>query len=97
MSEKLLKGLILPTKIVVKEIKVEEKKTSSGILLPETRRNPQTSGTILLTGCGTDKQPMTLKEGLIALFNPSAAQKFILDDEEFLVLDQVNVLFAYSE
>jgi len=94
MKEKLQKGLILPLKILVTEIKEEEKKTESGIIVIEQKKHT-TSGTVVKVGKGTDKIPMSVEPKMTILFNPLTAQRFKIDKEDFLLLDQKDVLFAF--
>jgi co-chaperonin GroES (HSP10) len=89
-------GRILPTKILVKELKpeTEEKKTATGIILPNlNKRNPQTSGEVVLVGEGTVNFPMPVKVGDTVYFTPLAGQKFELNEVEYLILDSTHVLF----
>jgi len=88
-------GSILPTKIIVRETKLEEKKSASGIILPSVGKNPQTSGVVLLVGSGTENLPMYVKSGMTVLYTPLSGQRFTLDDEELVLLDQSSVLFMY--
>lgn len=90
----LQQGFILPSKVVVKEIlPPPEKKTGSGLIIPNlNRKNPQTTGLIVLVGSGVT----VAKEGLKAIFTPLSAQKFIFEDEEYLLLEQSNILFLHS-
>ncbi len=96
MTDKLSKGLILPTKIIVKEHKLEEKVSSGGIIIPKVGKNPQTSGTVLLTGSGTATLPMIVKEGMTVLYTPLSGQRFNLNDEELTLVDQANILFMFN-
>jgi chaperonin GroES len=87
-------GRILPTKVLVKEIKsTEEKKTQSGIIMVSTQRNVPTKGEVLLTGEGTSYLPMTVKEGDTVLFTPLSGQRFTLNDEEVILLDHATLLY----
>jgi len=87
------KGLILPNKILIKENKLEEKKTSTGLILPETRKNPQVSAKVILTGSLVD----TIEEGMTVLYTPLSATRFLIDEEEVAILPETSVLFAYWE
>jgi len=97
MIEKIKQGYVLPNKIVIKEVAETEKKTESGIIVPVLGKNPQTKAKVVLVGTGTPEMPMNIPVGSIILFTPMAAQKFTFEDEEFLLLDQNNVLFWYNE
>jgi len=97
MIENLKKGAILPNKVVVQEIKPEEKKTQGGLILQNMGKNPQIKGVVVLTGDPLADIPMTVKEGMTVLYTPLAAQKFTFEEEDFLLLDQNSVLFMYYE
>jgi chaperonin GroES len=95
----LSKGSVLPSKIIVKEVAPPtEKKTESGLILPQiNKKNPQVSGKVLLTGSGTTQVPMIIKEGQTVLYTPLSGQRFQLEDEELVLLDQANILFFFNE
>ena len=97
MTDKLSKGMILPTKIVVKEQKQEEKVSPAGLVIIAPKKNPQTFGKVLLTGSGTPNLPMIVKEGMTVLYTPLSGQRFLLNDEEFTLVDQANILFMFNE
>jgi len=93
--EKLQAGMILPDKIVCREIKKTETVSASGIVLPNVTRSTQTKGEIVLIGEGTPQVKMVAKVGWTALFAPLAAQKFEYENEEYLLVPQANVLFMF--
>ena len=91
-------GKILPTKILVREIKKTEDETrASGIIIPGTTRakNEPTQGTVIIVGTGTEYQPMPLKEGNTVLFNPLSGQKFTFNNEELILLDSSMILYYW--
>jgi chaperonin GroES len=98
MSEsKLTISSVLPNKIIIREIKLTEKKTESGLILPSVGKNPQTHGVVLLTGSGTESQPMIIKVGQTVVYTPLSGQRFQLDGEELVLLDQSSVILFYTE
>ena len=86
-------GFILSTKIFVKPEEIKEAKSSGGILLPNIRKAPQISGTVIKTGSGTDLVPMVVKEGTTVLFYERSAQPVQIDSQDLLLLDIREVLF----
>jgi len=87
---------ILPTKVLIKEIKEERKETKSGIVLVEQKRNPTTKGTVVMVGDGTPSLPMVAKVGMTVLFNSMSPVRFDLDEDEYLLLDHAHILFLYQ-
>ena len=83
---------ILPTKVLVKEIKKGETKTTSGLILPDMKRNPTTKGTIVMVG----SESMVAKVGMTVLFNSMSPVRFDLDEDEYLLLDHAHILFLYQ-
>ena len=83
---------ILPTKVLIKEIKEERKETKSGIVLVEQKRNPTTKGTIVMVG----SESMVAKVGMTVLFNSMSPVRFDLDEDEYLLLDHAHILFLYQ-
>lgn len=92
-------GQILPTKILLAEPpKEQEKKTASGIFLPDVGNNrPLTSmATVVLVGEGTLALPTyKIKIGDRVLFSPHAATRVEIEKKEYLLLDIQHVLYVY--
>ena len=97
MENKLSLCSVLPNKIIVSEVKPEEKKTSAGLIIPLPRKNPQTMGKVLLTGSGTEAQPMIIKVGQTVVYTPLAGQRFNLGDEDLILLDQSSIILFFTE
>lgn len=84
-------------KIVVKPI-VEENKTKTGIFIPDTvsKESPQ-RGEVIALGEGRknkkgEKIPFTVKIGDQVLFKKYSPTEFSLDEEEYLILSEDDVL-----
>jgi co-chaperonin GroES (HSP10) len=87
-------GRILPTKILVREIKKEtEEVRPSGIITVSTQKNVPTNGIVLLTGEGTPTLKMPVKEGDTVLFTPLSGQRFSLNGEDLILLETSVILF----
>jgi len=87
----------LGDRVVVKPAEREEK-TKSGIILPDTvtKERPQ-EGIVLAVGEGKRDDngkiiPMTLKEGDKVLFAKYGGTEFKLDDVEYLILAERDIL-----
>ena len=83
--------------IVIEPLPIEEK-TKSGILLPETaeKERPE-QGTVIAVGPGkqTDEGkviPIQVKVGDVVLFTKYAPNEIKVDDKEYLVIKQEDIL-----
>ncbi|MBI4034041.1 MAG: co-chaperone GroES [Candidatus Brennerbacteria bacterium] len=80
------------------EAALEEQKTKSGIVLPETaEKEKPVKGKILAVGPGklTDKgerMPMSVKVGDVVLFKKYGPDEFELDGKKYLVGDEDDIL-----
>lgn len=86
----------LGSRVVVKALEREEM-TKSGLVLPDTAKEKPQEGKVLAVGPGGldkngNKVEMTLKEGDRVLFQKYAGTEFKLDDVEYIVLSQDDVL-----
>jgi len=96
-NKTMIQGNILATKILVRKEEIKETKTSSGIFIPQTRQSPNISGTVVLTGTGTEAVPMVVKEGQTILYYERSAQPVKIGDDELFLLDVREVLFAIED
>ena len=86
----------LGDRVVVKPSDKEEK-TKSGILLPDTAKEKPQEGTVhaVVTGSVLDngtKVPMELKVGDKILYAKYAGNEFKIDDIEYLIVSEKDVL-----
>ncbi len=87
--------------VIIEPIK-EEKKTEGGIVLPETveKEKPQ-KGKVIAIGPGkveNDKlRPMSVKEGDIVLFKKYAPDEFKINDKEYWILSEEDILAILEE
>ena len=86
----------LGSRVVIKALERDEM-TKSGIVLPDTAKEKPQEGKVLAVGPGGldkngNKVEMTLKEGDRVLFQKYAGTEFKLDDEEYIVLSQDDIL-----
>ncbi len=87
----------LGSRVVVKALEREEM-TKSGIVLPDTVKEKPQEGKVLAVGPG-DRHPDTgeriavdLKVGDRVLFQKYSGTEFKLDDEEYIVLNEKDIL-----
>ncbi|GIV96785.1 MAG: 10 kDa chaperonin [Herpetosiphonaceae bacterium] len=92
----------LADRVVVKPVEREEK-TKGGIFLPDTasKERPQ-EGTVVATGEGRiddngKRIPMSVKTGQRVLFAKYAGTEVKLDDEDYLILAEKDILAIIEE
>ncbi|HEY6115392.1 MAG TPA: co-chaperone GroES [Candidatus Dormibacteraeota bacterium] len=90
----------LGDRVVVKPVEREEK-TKSGILLPDTAKEKPQEGIVEAVGTGRildngQKVPMELKVGDKVLYAKYAGNEFKLDDVEYLIVSEKDVLAVVS-
>jgi chaperonin GroES len=83
-------------RIIVKRLE-EERQTASGIVIPDTAKEKPEQGEVIAVGHGRLLQdgttlPLQVKTGEKVLFGKYAEQTVKIDDEEFLVLKEEDVL-----
>jgi chaperonin GroES len=82
--------------IVVQKIE-DEAKTKSGLVLPDDAKERPTTGTVIAIGPGKTNDegvllPMTVKAGDVILFPKYSGHPAKIDAEEFLILEEKEVL-----
>ena len=90
----------LGDRVVVKPVEKEEK-TKSGILLPDTAKEKPQEGIVQAVGTGRildngTKVPMELKVGDKILYAKNAGNEFKLDEVEYLIVSEKDVLAVVS-
>jgi chaperonin GroES len=86
----------LGDRVVLKPVEREEK-TKSGIVLPDTAKEKPQEGIVEAVGTGRildtgTKVPMELKVGDRVLYAKYAGNEFKLDETEYLVISEKDVL-----
>lgn len=87
-----LKGKILAGKILVKPSEAEEK-TKSGIIIPDTAKEKPQHGKVVMVGADKKDEPMEVKVGEMVLYGKYAGQELTIDNEDYLLVSQSDVLF----
>jgi len=90
----------LGDRVVLKPVDKEEK-TKSGILLPDTAKEKPQEGIVQAVGTGRildngTKVPMELKVGDKVLYAKYAGNEFKLDEIEYLIVSEKDVLAVVS-
>lgn len=83
-------------RIIVKRLE-EEKQTASGIVIPDTAKEKPEQGEVIAVGHGRllengSTLPLQVKPGERVLFGKYAGQTVKMEDEEYLVLKEEDVL-----
>jgi chaperonin GroES len=86
----------LGDRVVIKPTPREEM-TKSGIVLPDTAKERPQEGTIIAAGPGRlndegKREPMDVKEGDKVLYARYAGTEFKIDDLEYLIVSQKDIL-----
>lgn len=85
----------LGDRVVIKIVKKEEK-TKGGIVLPDTAKEKPQRGEVVAVGSGEiidgKKVPLEVKVGDQIIFSKYAGTEVKLDDQEYLILKQSDVL-----
>jgi chaperonin GroES len=87
-----LKGKILAGKILIKPSQAEEK-TASGIIIPDTAKEKPQNGKVVMVGADKKDEPMEIKVGDHVLYGKYAGQELTIDEEDYLLISQSDVLF----
>src|SRR5690242_15801284 len=91
----------LADRVVVRP-KQKEEVTKSGLVLPDTARDKPQEGEIVAVGPGRvlddgKRLPMELKVGQSVLYAKYAGTEYKVEDEEYLILREPDVLAVVTE
>lgn len=91
----------LGDRVVVQPIQRDEV-TKSGIVLPDTAKEKPQRGTVVAVGKGRfdedgDRIPMEVSEGDNVLFAKYAGTEFKIDEEEYLILREQDILAIVTD
>jgi len=78
-------------KIIVEPVEAEEK-TTSGIIIPDSAKEKPQKGKVVSVGPGKKDEPMEIKVGDIVLYTKYGGTEINIDDKEYLVMSQSDVL-----
>ena len=86
----------LGDKVVVEREETQEK-TAGGIFIPDAAKDKPSRGTIIAVGTGKllddgTRGPMQVKKGDRVLFTSYAPETIDIDDEEFLLMSESDIL-----
>jgi chaperonin GroES len=76
---------------VLVEPTAAEKKTASGIIIPDTAKEKPLQGTIIAAGNGKIDEPLTVKVGDKVLFGQYAGTEIKLDGKNYLIMREADI------
>ncbi|MGC8866229.1 MAG: co-chaperone GroES [Bacteroidales bacterium] len=77
---------------VVIEPAEAEKKTASGIIIPDTAKEKPQKGTVVAAGPGKKDEPLTLKVGDVVLYGKYAGTEINIDGKDYLIMRESDIL-----
>jgi len=90
----------LGDKVLLKQLESEEK-TKSGIVLPDTAKEKPQQGKVIAVGSGKiiegKKVPLEVKVGDVVLYKKYGPDEVKIDDEEYLILSEEDILAIISK
>ena len=69
-----------------------EEKTVGGIIIPDSAKEKPLKGSVVAVGEGTKDEKMVLKEGDTVLYGKYAGTEIELENEQYLMMRQSDVL-----
>ena len=90
----------LGDKVVIQAVEREEM-TASGIVLPDTAKEKPQEGKVIAVGPGRllengERVKLELKEGDRVIFSKYAGTEFKLDDDDYLILSERDILAVFG-
>lgn len=91
----------LADRVLVKRLEAQQK-TKGGIILPDSAQEKPKEGEIIATGEGKandkgERTPLTVKAGDKVIFTSYAGTEIKIDDEEYLVMKEDDILAIINE
>ena len=87
-----LKGKVLAGKILVQPQEAE-KKTASGIIIPDSAKEKPQVGKVVLVGADKKDEPMQLKAGETVFYGKYSGTELNIDGIDYLLMSQTDVLY----
>ena len=87
-----LKGKVLAGKILVQPQEAE-KKTASGIIIPDSAKEKPQQGKVVLVGTAKKDETMEVKVGDTVFYGKYAGTELSIDGVDYLLLNQTDVLY----
>lgn len=86
----------LNDRVIVQRMESEQK-TKGGIIIPDTAKEKPQKGKVIAVGEGKPGEngkriPLNVKEGDIVLFSKYAGNEVTIDDQEYLIMREEDIL-----
>ncbi len=82
---------------VVVQPEAAEQKTMGGIIIPDSAQEKPQRGKIVAVGNDKKDEPMEVKVGDTVLFSKYGGTELKIDSNEYLILNQSDILLVVSE
>jgi chaperonin GroES len=77
---------------VLVKLEKNEAKTAAGIIIPDTAQEKTQQGVVVETGPGTEKEPITVKNGDRIMHDKYAGAQIKIDGVEHLILKMADII-----
>jgi chaperonin GroES len=74
-----------------------EQKTSSGIIIPDSAQEKPQRGKIVAVGNAKKDEQMEVKVGDVVLYGRYGGTEIKIDNEEYLIMNQTDILLVVEE
>lgn len=85
-------GTPILDRVLIKQAEADER-SAGGIILPESAQEKPQRGIVVATGPGKGLDPMAVKPGDIVLYGKYAGTEVTLKGNEYLLMNQADLLF----
>lgn len=82
---------------VVVQPEAAEQKTVGGIIIPDSAQEKPQRGIIVAVGNDKKDEPMEVKVGDTVLFSKYGGTELKIDENEYLILNQTDILLVVAE
>jgi chaperonin GroES len=86
----------LGDRVVLKYQEVENK-TQTGIILPDSAKEKPQEATVIAVGTGTGEKKPLVKEGDKVIFSKYSGTEVKLEEEEYIVISQKDIIAIVEE
>ena len=87
---------VLGNRVLILPVKISDKKTASGIILPESLQEKPLEGVVILIGDGGDDKPMVVKPNDKVYYSKHTGTEVAIDDEDYLILRETDIVFIVN-
>jgi chaperonin GroES len=86
----------LNDRVIIQRLESEQK-TKGGIIIPDTAKEKPQKGKVIAVGDGKvgengKRVPLNIKEGDVVLFSKYAGSEITIDDQEYLIMREDDIL-----